>query len=442
MVTPTGTVLKSQSPPIRLNLLIYNRLVENFGTSLSHSFPANPDQSVGRNVGLQNEVTMPLTALKVRHAGPGRHADMHGLYLLVRDSGTRSWVLRMQHDGQRRDFGLGAAHDVPLSEARILAADLRRAVRSGADPSAERRVGRKSVPTFERVTRDCYDAMKGGWKDQRHASWISSFERHVFPKIGAKPVTAIDSSAVLAVLEPIWLTRSDTAKRVLQRIGTVLDYAHIKGLVPDEVSLRSVTRGLPRQTQKVTHRAAMPYAETPSFMKSLLALPSTLGRDALKLTMLTAVRSGEARCATWGEFDLDQSVWSIPASRMKMKEGHAVPLAPAAVTLLRALRTRHLELHGEVKPESLLFSAKNDRPISDMTMLKVLRDMKITDATVHGFRSTFADWAADNTEVPKEVVEKALAHQIPNAVEAAYRRTDFFDKRRALMNAWAHFLTK
>jgi integrase len=385
---------------------------------------------------------MPLTTLKVRHAGPGRHADMHGLYLLVRDSGARSWVLRMQHGGQRRDFGLGAAHDVPLSEARILAANLRKAVRTGADPSAERRSRRKSVPNFERVTRDCYDALKGGWKDQRHVSWLSSFERHVFPKIATKPVTAIDNAAVLAVLEPIWLTVPDTAKRVLQRIGTVLDYAHIKGLVPEEISLRSVTRGLPRQTQQVTHRAAMPYAETPAFMNALMALPPTLGRDALQLTMLTAVRSGEARSATWGEFDLDKSVWSIPASRMKMKEAHVVPLAPGAVTLLRAVRTRHLQLCGEVKPESLLFCARGSKPISDMTMLKVLRDMRITEATVHGFRSTFADWAAETTEVPKEVVEKALAHQIPNAVEAAYRRTDFFDKRRALMTAWERFLTR
>ncbi|WP_419808611.1 tyrosine-type recombinase/integrase [Sphingomonas sp.] len=385
---------------------------------------------------------MPLTTLKVRHAGPGRHADSHGLYLLVRDSGTRSWVLRMQHEGQRRDFGLGAAHDVPLSEARILAANLRKAVRSGADPSAKRRDARKLTPNFERVTRDCYDAMKGGWKDQRHVSWLASFERHVFPKIGTKTVTAIDGAAVLAVLEPIWLTRPDTAKRVLQRIGTVLDYAHIKGLVPEEVSLRSVMRGLPRQTRKVTHRAAMPYVEAPAFMEALMLLPPTLGRDALKLTMLTAVRSGEARRAMWGEFDLTKAVWSIPASRMKMKEVHIVPLAPAAVTLLRALRTRHLELHGEVKSESLLFSARDDKPISDMTMLKVLRDMMISNATVHGFRSTFADWAAESTRVPKEVVERALAHQIPNAVEAAYRRTDFFDKRRGLMISWARFLMK
>lgn len=383
---------------------------------------------------------MPLTALKVRHARPGRHADTHGLYLLVRDGGARSWVLRMQHQGQRRDFGLGPAHDVSLSDARIMAADLRKMVRSGADPAAERPKRRKAAPTFEKVTRACYEAMKGGWKDQRHASWLSSFERHVFPLIGAKPVNSVDSAAVLAVLEPIWLVIPDTAKRVLQRIGTVLDYAHIKGLVPEEVSLRSVTRGLPRQTRQVTHRAAMPYAAVPAFMKALLALPATLGREALKLTILTAVRSNEARCATWGEFDLEAGIWSIPAARMKMKEAHVIPLAPAAVTLLQRLRDQQTELHGPPKLHDLLFSFARAKPISDMTVLQALRDMKVQNATVHGFRSSFTDWVAECTAVPKEVADKALAHRVPNAVEAAYRRTDFFDKRRDLMSEWAAYL--
>ena len=384
---------------------------------------------------------MPLTALKVRHAPAGRHADSRGLYLLVRDSGARSWVLRMQHRGQRRDFGLGPAHDVSLSDARTLAANIRKTVRSGLDPAAERPKRRKSAATFENVTRSCYEAMRGGWKDQRHASWMSSFERHVFPHIGAKPVDTVDSAAVLGVLEPIWLTVPDTAKRVLQRIGTVLDYAHIKGLVPDEVSLRSVTRGLPRQTRQVTHRAAMPYAEVPAFMRSLMALPATLGRDALKLTVLTAVRSNETRGATCGEFDLEAAIWSIPAVRMKMKEPHIIPLVPASVELLRRLRDENTQLHGPPEQHHLLFSFAGTKPISDVTMLKAMRDMKVEDATVHGFRSSFTDWVAECTSVPKEVADKALAHRIPNAVEAAYRRTDFFDKRRHLMREWAAYIT-
>jgi integrase len=187
----------------------------------------------------------------------------------------------MQHKGVRRDFGLGPVHDVPLSEARCLALELRKMVRIGLDPVKERGLRRANVPTFEIVTRRCYDAMKRGWKDRRNASWISSFENHVFDEIGTKRIDAIDSVQVLKVLEPIWLSKTDTARRLLQRIGTVLDYAHIKGLIPNEVSLRSVTRGLPRQTRQVTHRAAMPYAEVPAFLRKLSRQTATVGRDAL-----------------------------------------------------------------------------------------------------------------------------------------------------------------
>jgi len=383
---------------------------------------------------------MPLTALKVSHAAPGRHADVHGLYLVVRDSGSRSWMLRLQHRGKRRDFGLGPVRDVSLADARILASDYRKMVRQGLDPVKELGLRRKVAPSFETVARACYDAMKGGWKNQRHASWLSSLENHVFPLIGKTPIDAIDSTTVLGVLEPIWTTIPDTARRILQRIGTVLDYAHIKGFVPEEISLRSVTRGLPRQTRKVTHREAMPYADVPAFMKKLLALANSTGRDALKLTVLTAVRSNETRFATWGEFDLDAGVWSIPAARMKMKEPHVIPLAPPAVALMRRLANERIALDGEVVPEALVFTHARGKAISDMTMLKVLRDMKFVGITVHGFRSTFTDWAAEQTEFPKEIADKALAHTVPSAVEAAYRRTDFFDKRRTLMNQWAAFV--
>jgi integrase len=226
----------------------------------------------------------------------------------------------------------------------------------------------------------------------------------------------------------------------LQRIGTVLDYAHIKGLVPEEVSLRSVTRGLPRQTKQVTHREALPYAKVPPFMTALMALPNSFGRDALKLTVLTAVRTNETRFATWGEFDLKAAKWSIPAERMKMKEAHVVPLSAPAVALLRRLHAEGLMLDEEVSADQFVFSYNRKKPISDMTMLKVLRDMNLASVTVHGFRSSFTDWAAERTEFPKEVADKALAHRIPNAVEAAYRRTDFFDKRRRLMKQWCDFV--
>lgn len=385
---------------------------------------------------------MPLTMLKVRHAGPGRHADMHGLYLVVRDTGTRSWMLRVQHRGRRRDFGLGSANEVSLADARLAVADYRRMIRSGLDPVLELGLRRKAAPTFEKVARDCYDAMKGGWKNGKHSSWMRSLENHVFPVIGKTPVDAVDSGAVLRVLEPIWLTIPDTARRILQRIGTTLDYAHIKGLVPEEISLRSVTRGLPRQARRVTHLAAMPYADVPAFMQKLTGLENSVGRDALKLTVLTAARSNETRFATWGEFDLDKGIWSIPAGRMKMKETHVVPLSPPAITLMRRLRDEHLALEGKVAANALVFAGSTGNAISDATMAKAMRDMDVTGVTVHGFRSSFTDWAAEQTDFPKEVTDKALAHKIPNAVEAAYRRTDFLDKRRVLMDQWAAFVAK
>lgn len=386
---------------------------------------------------------MPLTALKVKKAGPGRHADVHGLYLIVQPSGSRSWMLRYQHKGRRRDFGLGPVHDVSLAEARVTAMELRKIVRAGLDPVEQRglkRPSRASRPTFEAVARKCYESLRKGWKDRRNASWISSFENHVFPLIGSKPVDVIDSKGALAVMEPIWLTIPDTARKILQRIGAVLDYAHIKGMIAQPVSLRSVRKGLPRQTRQVEHRQAMPYADVPSFLAKLMALTPSVGRDALKLTVLTACRSGEVRNAVWAEFDLERAVWSIPAVRMKMKEAHVVPLAPAAVLLLRRLYREQLALDGEVRADRLIFTHFGARAISDVTMLKALRDMGIDGITVHGFRSSFADWAAEQTNVAKEVVEKALAHKVPNAVEAAYRRTDFFDRRRALMSDWATFV--
>ena len=291
------------------------------------------------------------------------------------------------------------------------------------------------------VARRCYDAMKRGWKDRRHSSWLSSLENHVFPEIGTKRIDAITSADVLGVLEPIWLAIPDTARRILQRIGAILDFAHIKGMIAAEISLRSVTRGLPRQTRQVSHRAAMPYVDVPAFLQSLQRQANSVGRDALKLTILTAVRSNEARFAIWSEFDLDAAIWSIPAARMKMKQPHVVPLPVPAVDLLRRLRREHEALDGKPNGDRMLFTANGRKAISDTTMLKAIRDMNLTTITVHGFRSSFADWAAERTSYPKEVIEKALAHRIPNAVEAAYRRTDFFDKRRILMGQWAEFLS-
>jgi integrase len=379
---------------------------------------------------------MALTALKVKNAKPGRHTDGRGLCLLVKDSGARTWVLRMQKDGRRRDYGLGSAMDVSLADARDAAAALRRKVREGTDPVAERRKARKIVPNFEKAARDCYEAMKEGWKNQRHASWISSLENHVFPAIGSKPVNEVDSATVVNVLSPIWLAIPDTARRILQRIGAVLDFAHIKGWLPNELSLRSVRKGLPRQVDKGAHLEAMAYADVPALMRKLATAAPTTGRDALRFTIYNAVRSNETRFAVWAEFDLDKAVWTIPGERMKAGETHVVPLSAPAMALLRK------RWNERINDTGLVFSNDGEKAISDMTMTKLLRDDGIKGVTVHGFRSSFTDWAAERTRFPKEVADKALAHKLPNKVEAAYRRTDFFEKRRSLMARWAEHLDR
>jgi len=379
---------------------------------------------------------MALTALKVRNAKPGRHVDGRGLCLLVKPSGARTWLLRMQKDGRRRDYGLGSALDVSLAEARDAAAALRRQVREGADPIAERRKERKVIPSFETVARGCYEALKEGWKNRRYANWISSLENHVFPLIGSKAVNEVDSVLVVEVLSPIWLEIPETARRILQRVGAVLDFAHVKGWLPEEVSLRSVRKGLPRQTGKSEHLEAMPYIDVPALMQKLAAASPTTGRDALRFTIYNAVRSNETRFAVWTEFDLDRAIWTIPGERMKARETHVVPLSAPAVALLRK------RWNERANDTGLVFSNDGEKAISDMTMTKLLRDDGIKGVTVHGFRSAFTDWAAERTRFPKEVADKALAHKLPNKVEAAYRRTDFFDKRRSLMARWAEYLDR
>jgi integrase len=233
---------------------------------------------------------------------------------------------------------------------------------------------------------------------------------------------------------PIWLVIPETAERVLQRIGTVLDFAHLEGWCPHEAALRSVRKGLPRRQTEENHFVAMAYTDVPAFVQQIGALPAAAGRDSLLFTIYTAVRSGETRFATWPEIDLQKGIWSIPASRMKMKKAHVVPLSKPVIALLKRRWLLRSDDNG------LVFSNNGELPLSDMTMTKVLRDFGLAKTTVHGFRSSFTDWAAEKTRVPKEVVDKALAHHIPDKVEAAYRRTDFFERRRRLMDSWARYL--
>ena len=377
-----------------------------------------------------------LTALQVKNAKPGRHADGRGLYLLVRESGSRSWVLRTQMDGKRQDLGLGPAARLSLAQARAKASELRTRIKSGEEVRSQEPPSKPSVPTFAEAARVCHEAMKGGWANKRHSdSWLASLENHIFPAIGTIGVDQVTSVMVRDALTPIWLSIPETARRILQRIGTVLDYSHIEGWCPHEAALRSVTKGLPRQPTEEGHFTAMPYAEVPALVRCLDELPETAGRDALLFTLFNAVRSGETRLAAWPELDLKAKIWSIPAARMKMKKPHVVPLSAAGLAILE----RRWKVRTD--DEGLVFSRDGKRPLSDMTMTKVLRDLGHAKVTVHGFRSSFTDWAAEKTRTPKEIVDKALAHKLADRVEAAYRRTDFLERRGRLMNAWARFAT-
>jgi integrase len=379
---------------------------------------------------------MALTTIELRNARPGRYNDGNGLYLLVRSSTSKSWVLRTQVNGKRQDFGLGSAKCISLVQARAAAAEMRRRVKRGEEAHPDEPVGPVTVPTFAEASAACHQAMKAGWRNKRHRdTWIASLENHIHPWLGPVPVDRITPMMIRDAIVPIWLTIPETARRILQRIGTVLDFAHISGWCPHEASLRTVPKGLPRQPQVEGHFVAMPYEEVPRLVDQLSNLPESAGRDALMFTILNAVRSGETRLAVWPELDLEAGVWSIPADRMKMRKPHVVPLAEPAVALLR--RRWAYRAHDK----RLVFSTHGLRSLSDITMTKVLRDLGYRKETAHGFRSSFTDWAAEQTDFPKEVVDKALAHKLTDRVEAAYRRTDFFERRRQVMKAWAKFIS-
>lgn len=377
-----------------------------------------------------------LTALKVQRAKPGRHGDGGGLYLVVSDTGARKWVLRIQKNGKRHDLGLGSANDVPLAEAREAANDIRRAVRKGESPLARRQRAQQATPTFREAAAMVHEEHKPSWKNAKHAAqWLSTLETYAFPRLGDLPVNQIDGPMVRDVLADIWLTIPETARRVRQRIGTVLDYAHAKGWRAAEMPMRAVSRGLPKQPKKTNHFTAMHWQELPAFidnMEETLKAGETV-RLAIEFLILTAARSGEVRGARWSEFDLEEKTWSIPAERMKAGEAHRIPLSERGVEILR----RMTELRRTDYQDAFVFEGqKPGRPLSDMTLSMPIRRANL-GITVHGFRSGFRDWAAERTSFPRELAEKALAHTVRNKVEAAYQRGDLFDKRRELMAAWA-----
>ena len=378
-----------------------------------------------------------LTAVAVKAATkPGRYQDGNGLQLFVKKSGAAFWVLRIQAGGKRRDVGLGSAANVTLKDVRDKADELRKLYKRGADPLAERRAAKlasANIPTFRDAATIAHGEHKGGWRNVKHrADWLSSLERYAFPTIGGTRVDLIDAPTVRDLLLPIWLDRPETARRVRQRVKLVVDWAAAKGYRP-ALDLSGIAKALPRQPKSESHFAAMPYDQVPAFVASLKASGETVSRLALQFLILTAARSGEVRGATWPELDLVAGTWTIPGSRMKAGKAHVVPLSDAAKAILE--RAKPIS----TKADAPIFPGTKGQPLSDMTMLKIMRDRSLP-FSVHGFRSAFKTWAVEATSFPDAVSEAALAHIDANKVRAAYSRTDFRQQRTDLLAAWANFI--
>lgn len=373
---------------------------------------------------------------------PGRHADGQGLYLSIDASGSRRrWVLiyRWREPGKAgpgklKELGLGSARYVSLVQARELASQMRRLLAAGEDPKRAGPTGR-SIPTFKVMAEGLINSLEPGWRNPKHrAQWRMTLREYCRP-LHDIPVDKIDTDDVLAVLKPIWLRVPETASRVRGRIEKVLDAARAKGFRTGENPARwrgHLDHLLPRR-QKLTrgHHKAVPYQEVPGLVRRLRELGS-VSALCLEFTILTAARSGEAMGARWEEIDLGSRAWTVPAARMKTGEEHRVPLSARVVEIVMAMR--------KMAEGPFVFpGAKPDRPLSTMALAMVLRRLKV-DATVHGFRSSFRDWAAEQSSMPREVAEAALAHALENKVEAAYFRSDLFEKRRQMMELWSGYL--
>lgn len=374
-----------------------------------------------------------LTATAVKAAkAAGRYGDGGGLFLMVGASGSKSWLVRVQKDGKRRDIGLGGASKVPLALARERAVIARSQIEAGIDPVAARRKA-AGVPTFREAAALVHAEHKGSWRNAKHSGqWLATLTAYAFPTLGDLSVSRIEAPAVRDALAAIWLTKPETARRLRQRICTVIDWAVAKGYRDLPLAMAVIDKALPRQRQGVKHHAALPHSAMPAFMATLRA-KETMGRLALEAVILTAARSGEIRLAAWGELDLEAALWTIPADRMKAKRPHVVPLSAPAVALFERMKA-----HRRGGSDLVFPGAARGKPLSDMTLTKALRDMAV-DAVPHGFRSTFRDWVAEETHWPAELAEAALAHVIADKTVAAYQRGSMLDKRRVMMTAWAEF---
>ena len=396
-----------------------------------------------------------LNANFVRTAKPGRHLDGDGLSLLVKPNGRKSWVLRVTWEGNRQEIGLGSVdtsvrspdqrrasegmpilsrRNLTLAEARDKADELRKFARAGRNPLVERDRDRGGALNFRDAAIRAHAALKDGWEEKNAKAFLSRLETHAYPSLGRLPVEEIDSGRISDALLPIWRSKPAMGRKVRQHIATVLNYANSKGWRTTEAPGKSVSVGLPNQPEGENY-VAMPYEDVPAFFAYLMSKPDSGGRLALLLVILAPARPGEARKAQWKEIDFAKREWNRPAAHMKNRKAHTVTLNKPAMSLLKRLYDQRTP-----GPEDLLFPGRGRKPLSDMTLTRAMRLAKRPE-DVHGFRSSFRDWAAENMpHIPDPVAEAAISHLVPDKVIRAYKKTTFPKMRRELLEAWGSFL--
>ena len=387
--------------------------------------------------GIKGKGKHPLNVLSDRHVRtegrPGMYADGNGLYLRVDPSGAKRWVQRIVIRGKRRNLGLGGFPLVSLKEAREKAINNRKLARSGGDPLVEKR--RRAVPTFAEAARRVIEFHRPTWSSVKHAGqWEMTLSAYVFPQFGDRPVDQVTGEDVLSALTPIWNDKPETARRVKQRISAVMDWAVANGYRADNPAGRTMNQVLPRGSRTKTHHRTVPYSEVGEVLRLVRESEAeTVTKLSFEFLVLTAARSREVREARWQEVDFDSKTWTVSAERMKAGREHRVPLSERAVEILREAKKTY-------NGSDLIFPAPRSGGIlSDMTHRNVLRKLGI-NAVPHGFRSSFRDWAAECTDTPHAVMEAALAHVVANSTEAAYARSDLFQRRRQLMGSWSDYL--
>ena len=377
-------------------------------------------------------LTGKLTKRGVETAKAGRHGDGSGLYLVVDPSGARRWVLRVTVKRKRRDLGLGGTSYASLQEAREKAQEYRRIAKQGGDPLLD---AKKEIPTFAEMAKLVHKERLPTWKNPKHGDqWINTLRDYTFPKIGRLPVSDIGQPEVHSCLSPIWNEKHETARRVSQRIKTVLDVAKSMGFRTGENPVTKIRDAgvLPKVHVVVKHHKAMAWQDIPAFYADLQSR-SAMAAKALMFTCLTGSRTGEVLGARWNEIDFKARVWTCPAERMKGKFAHRVPLSDAMLSILEPLQA--------MKSNYIFEGQKRHKPLSNMAMLMLLRRMGVEGVTVHGFRSTFRVWASEVALAPREVAEKSLSHKVGSDVERAYARSDLLDRRRDLMEQWSAYVT-